>query len=278
MRRLARPTAGAKDTYVLCISTTTDPDLMRRYTDLVNEITVAADQFEAHAVEGRWYEIPQCLSMGAVTHEEMLNVYTYRMVNERHLARKLYDELLASAVQCPLCGHQPPSTLDHYLPESKYCQFVVLPVNLVPACTDCNKVKRALVPTSAETQTLHPYYDHVDAERWLFAEVMATKPASLRFRVQAPSGWGKVLTARLQYHFRTFHLSKLYSSNAASEMNNIRFHLQKLLVSGGPSSVRAHLQEMFDSRKNAAVNSWQTAAYRAWAESEWFFEGGFQWE
>jgi hypothetical protein len=60
--------------------------------------------------------------------------------------------------------------------------------NLIPSCGDCNKAKLRSQPTSGEEQTLHPYFDDVDAT-WLKAKVIEADPPSLRFFPEAPATW-----------------------------------------------------------------------------------------
>jgi hypothetical protein len=71
-------------------------------------------------------------------------------------------------------------------------------------------------------------------------------------------------------------LPELYAAQAAEEMLNIRFHLQRLFDVSGAPGVAAHLQEMATSRMGANPNSWQSAAYTAFAGSAWFCDGGFR--
>jgi hypothetical protein len=124
--------------------------------------------------------------------------------------------------------------------------------------------------------TLHPYFDDVDDEEWLFATVIRTDPASLRFWVGSPQRWDELLTQRVNRHFDAFGLAKLYAAQAANELVNIRHHLEALYEQDGSAGVGAHLAELAASRHAAHKNSWQTAAYRAWATSAWFCEGGFR--
>src|SRR6266446_4463738 len=57
----------------------------------------------------------------------------------------------------------------HHLPKSRYPDLSVSPINLVPCCMDCNTNKRAIFPTSGQEETLHPYYDNFEGEKWLQA-------------------------------------------------------------------------------------------------------------
>lgn len=60
---------------------------------------------------------------------------------------------------CPLCGSLKTATLDHFLPQADYPEWIVYSKNLVPAC-DCNSKRRNDVKGINNNQrVLHPYYD-----------------------------------------------------------------------------------------------------------------------
>jgi hypothetical protein len=58
-------------------------------------------------------------------------------------------------------------------------------------------------------------------------------------------------------------------------MLNIRHLLKELHTSGGAADVLAYLEEHARSCLAGRLNGWRTAAYEAWAASDWFCDGGF---
>lgn len=279
MRSIAKPSDDPKDVYLTCINRVEDPGLKNRLESIADNVRDAAVEYDRNATDGSLYRLDEHDNVaGVVTKKEMEKVYTSRMAKKGTPGRPIYDKLKASAPYgiCPLCGQRTVSTLDHYLPKANFPTMVVLPYNLIPACSDCNKAKLDEVPQTAETQTLHPYYDNVTNEQWLYAEVIQTTPASMRFFVNAPAVWDDILKARAQHHFVIFDLGYLYASQAASMLADIRGQLISLFNRGGEVAVREHLNEAASSRRENHINSWQTAMYQALANSDWFCSGGFQ--
>lgn len=261
------------------ISRVVDTGLKRRLESIADDISDAADEYDRNAAIRSLYLLEEHEDVaGVVTRAEMEKVYTDRMAKEGTPGRPIYEKLKASAPYgiCPLCGQRTVSTLDHYLPKANFPTLVVLPYNLIPACSDCNKDKLAKVPETAETQTLHPYYDNVANEQWLYAEIIQTTPASIRFFVNAPADWDDILKARVQHHFETLKLGALYVSQAASTLADIRGQLGSLFDRVGIVAVREHLNESELSRRENHINSWQTAMYQALANDDWFCSGGFR--
>jgi hypothetical protein len=162
-------------------------------------------------------------------------------------------------------------TLDHQLPKMAYPLLSVVPFNLVPACRSCNMVKGETAPASAGEQTLHPYFDDVGKEQWLFARVHEGAPAVVEFYVKAPAAWDTVLTMRVHGHFRMFGLASLYGSQAAREMSSLRYILKRKV----PSTVGDHLRDEAAGLAEEDPNLWRAAMYQALAGSSWYIDGGF---
>ena len=278
MWSLKPPDLDTEETYETCISRVRSMQLKARLEAVKHDVVVAADEYEVAAVTAQLHSIVSTDNVGAlVTQEEMTKVYTDRMVKKGAPGRPIYDELLASAPhdRCPLCGQRVVSTLDHHLPKTCFPALVVTPINLVPACADCNKLKLDAVPQAAEEVMLHPYFDEVDDARWLYAEVIEKTPAGVRFYVVPHPSWDDVARARVEKHFSVLKLAALYSAQAAQELVSIRYYLSQLHDAGGAGVVREHLQEMAESTAHAHRNAWRTATYDAFAESAWFCNRGF---
>lgn len=278
MIKMDAPNLLPGDVFAACISRIRDPGLKLKMESIAHLVVAASADFDTLAAQTRLHQfVRQAIVGGVVTTAEMEGVYTQRMAKKSAPGRDAYDELFNSAPngKCPLCGHRTVSTLDHHLPKAHYPVLAVVPLNLIPACGDCNKSKLAALPTSANEKALHPYYDNIDGDRWLFAEVVAGTPAALRFRVQTPANWSAVLADRVALHFKTLGLGALYSAESADELLNIRGQLETLHAAGGAALVETELLERASSCRMARMNGWRSAAFEAFADSAWFCDGGF---
>jgi hypothetical protein len=277
MRSLPVPRISAEVSYNASISRVADAILKQRLQSIVGTVVAASDGLVTAATTGTVASIPPAVAVGAVTAAELKAVYTQRFAKLRAPGRVFYDQLITSAPngKCPLCAHRDVATLDHFLPQVAHPALTVAPMNLVPACTDCNKAKLDQTPASPETVTLHPYFDNIEAHEWLNAEVHQPRPASVRFWVEPPQQWPEVLAHRVAHHFKVFGLAKLYAAQAAEELVNIRRDLERVFEAEGQLGVTSHLTYMAGSRAHAHTNSWQTATYKAFAASTWFCGGGF---
>ncbi|MGW3073918.1 HNH endonuclease [Kitasatospora sp. NPDC001132] len=203
----------------------------------------------------------------------LINSYSSRMVPERSPGRSFYDQLLAGAPdgRCTLCGHGLAATLDHQLPKTLYPLLAVAPLNLVPACRDCNSNKRELAPASAEEQTLHPYFDS-DTQQytWLTAHITGAPEPSVTFQATPPPDMPPLLAARARHHFAVLRLGLLYAPQAGPEMRV----LSGMLIRLPRSELRSYLRERAEVWAAENPNCWQAALYRALADSDWYIEHG----
>lgn len=77
---------------------------------------------------------------------------------------------------CPICGSKfgfATMELDHVLPRSLYCDYTIIPLNIVPICRSCNKSKDASVGDEKQG-ILSPYYDSYNLADLIEMDVFVT--------------------------------------------------------------------------------------------------------
>jgi hypothetical protein len=277
MRRLRVPTDTAKETFSTCISTTLPDNLKDRLKSVEPLIESSDVEYHARVINNTLHQMHSGVAQfnGAVTKGELIAVYKKKMALKKSPGRPIYDRLISSAPngKCPLCTIGSVMTLDHVLPKFKYPALAVAPLNLVPACRDCNFAKKTQIPTRPEDIYLHPYFDNVENDTWLVAIV--SQPLAIKFDTQFPTGWSQLLQDRVRHHFDELGLAKLFGSNAANELSILEKRLEPLLnISAG--EVENYLRGEANAHSLTHLNSWQTAMYAALAHSTWYINGGFR--
>jgi hypothetical protein len=217
------------------------------------------------------------VALSITSHDLTKGLYEQRMAKPGSGGRAVYDRIKLAAPngRCPLCGVRQVSTLDHHLPKILFAALAVAPLNLVPACSECNKSKLDVRPRSAIEQTLHPYFDDITTNRWLRCQVIESVPPIVSYYVDPPAEWPDVLKERVAHHFLLFRLNEVYSFQATAEMSSSRWLLQQTLNAAGASAIRAYAQSQAKSALKDNLNSWKGAMYEAQAASEWYCSGGF---
>lgn len=279
MRSLPKPDMTGVMALELCASSIRDVDLKARLLHAKVAVAAAELQYLEHGEAATLYSIAQANNVGGqLSGKQMERVYNGTFVRSRK-TREVYSQLKKACANdiCPLCGQGTVHQLDHYLPITNFPVFGLTSINLIPACSDCNKYKLVHVPSTAEEQTIHPYFDNVETEQWLVGEVVEAAPPSVAFAVRAPDSWTEVQVERIRTHFRIFKLGALYATHAAVEINNMRYALKKMAATPDSANrISAHLLDRAESCAQVHVNSWQRATFEALANSQWFCAGGFE--
>lgn len=277
MRTLTTPTVDSDALYQTCAESTINAALRARLLGYGPRVSAAADSYRAAALVPEFHTLPR-VAVSTAADEELRELYVRTMVRRNSPGRATYDSIKLSAKGgiCPLCGERDVSTVDHYLPKESYPDFAILPLNLVPACSQCNFVKRVFFPVNASDQLLHPYFDRLPDGIWLHATVayQADTPL-LIFSAEPPAAWSAEIATRVRAHFDRLALGALYSIHGTREVPMIRSQLERLLQQAGPEAVREHLEEQAATRRAHEPNSWQAATYTALAGEQRFWSGEF---
>lgn len=276
MDTIAKPSIhGYRQLIVACANDYTQARTLPRKQRILSSL----DQLESLAAT--YDELADCGSLetlvahnncGYADKDDLVDLYNSKFVPAGKPGRQTYLSIRQSAQKgrCPLCSQLPVSTVDHYLPKSKYPAISLFPRNLVPACGRCNGYKLA----EADALTLHPYYDNVETIRWLKCVLIDGEAISVNFDVWediAPAA----LRQRMVNHLKYVGVGELYQVSALSHLSEARHRLCEIGNAGGPAAVYEYLKEEYVSRLSYRLNSWGTALYSALCREEWFVQGGY---
>ncbi|TDF35020.1 HNH endonuclease [Alteromonadaceae bacterium M269] len=286
MRAIPLPQLNFTDVLNTCVGSISNQPLTTRLNAINPQLNNAAQDFDAKATTADLFQIlpfagaDADIVSGQVTKAELKGLYTFHLVPATKPARQYYDYLMMRAPLriCPFCGFGQATTLDHYLPKAKFPLLSVHPNNLIPSCADCNKGKSAGIAVTKEQQSIHPYFDqaHFINDQWLFAEVIETSPATIRYYAQAPANWSTDDQTRISNHFDEFKLAQRFCVQAGDELSNLRGELEIDFQVSQQAGVESALRKKYIGASLQHVNSWRTALYQALAGSNWYCSGGFK--
>lgn len=280
MRRLPPPDVAAIEVYSACVQAIRDQNLSDRFvaaTEIVNRLS---DTYQQRTIANELHLYPACnwgageqIVFEGLSKDQFNELYASHMVPATKPARGFYDQLMNSAPlgKCPLCCFGQVSTLDHFMPKAFYPYFSVLPINLVPVCADCNK-KKGSHRLGPLTQSSHPYFEaqEIETQRWLFATIVQSSPATATFDVIVPNEWGADLRRRVNNHFNDLELASRFAIEAASELASLSEILDQLPT----DKISLYLRMMVPQGGNR--NTWKVALYDALAQSIWYRTGGYK--
>ncbi|MDH6537835.1 hypothetical protein M2167_000337 [Streptomyces sp. SPB4] len=274
---LEPPRVSARQSYEACVAGTRNASRQARLLAATDSIEEAGEQFRCAAQQGSLHTL-ECATFALPNisaAEAVAWIYENGMLGTKN-GRVIYEQLRTAPQhdRCPLCGHGVVRTLDHVLPKKSFPALCVDPLNLVPACADCNHAKGDALPTSLATTPLHPYLDRIDDDHWLDARIVDDSPLWLEFFVSPSPSWDQVLADRVQYHFGLFGLSSLFAIQANRTLSGILSLLTALRHIGGAQEVRNYLADEAATRLADRPNGWEGVTYRTLASSDKFCNGG----
>jgi hypothetical protein len=274
MIAISCPDDDAETVFRDAAARTRNPDLRKRLLAVTEHVGERASEYLGLASVEDLFLLAAEDPTG-VTKKELSDVYDRVLV--RGSGRPVYDRLRGSAKfrRCPLCGVRDVRTLDHYLSKSEFPELAVFPANLVPSCSDCNKIKLEHAPQSRSDQTFHPYFDNWGAHRILHAMINISNSVKVSFSIEPVSGVSSARIRRARRHFDLLELGPLYAANAAVELVESKDMFRRNFAAGA-DVLRSELRLTARSRQRGNLNAWRAALYWGLAASDDFCNGGFK--
>lgn len=193
----------------------------------------------------------------------------------RHLY-SLRESLFKGVDLCPICGIDPPTQLDHQLPQSVFKPLSIHARNLVPVCQPCNSAKLAGFGEGS-TAFLHVYYDRLPDLDFLKADIVLNGSALVTtFAVDAAVFLPFGFTERLSGQMHTLGLNIRYQQEVNTYVVSHAAALHLAYGAGGQESVRTILR--LQSRYETTAfhrNHWRPTLLRALTDHDAFTDGGF---
>lgn len=277
MKKLDAFNVAPVDLFKQCVSGVNDRLTQAALNQILNVISSSNISYIDKAKNSSLSDIEQqTIFNGYHLKNDLILLYEEQMAKENGSARDVYNQIKACANSCGMCFHQKPTTLDHYLPKTKYPIYAVNPFNLIPCCRDCNTYKSTYSPTEADEALLHPYFDKeiFFVEKWLAAEIKTTQDNKIFiiYTASPPDNWNEVDKKRVKKHMKKYHLNELYTAQASNEFVASDYRFLCLFRDGGAELLKYHLGLEAASRNKKFPNSWQAALYTALSQDEWFCE------
>lgn len=173
----------------------------------------------------------------------------------------LYEGLRHGAGFCPICEIGRPSELDHYLPKSSFPALAVTPSNLVPICSECNKVTRkgAYSPNTQEDSLYHPYFEDPPSCIWLIAEISFGQGLCIDYGVEPLDP----ICHRLEQMMTVYGLGERYGVRAVELLYSKRAMHIEMLELGGIDELKSEFLSLRDSARAYRLNGWDAALWSA---------------
>ncbi|MGN5996211.1 HNH endonuclease [Enterococcus faecalis] len=180
--------------------------------------------------------------------------YEKKIVDAR--LANLYDTILRlNTAVCPVCGAHG-DTLDHVLPKQSFVQYTLTPINMIPMCGRCNRIKGEFFSNESDKEIFHPYFEEYNNLRGLKAEYKIIDSNFIPYFYLDEKIAGKKWT----YNFiNIFELNNVLSALSIAKINNLLVVLRR---SKNTSNHMDHcLREIKKIRKQSLNTSWENVLF-----------------
>ncbi|RHA81562.1 hypothetical protein DW918_02485 [Eubacterium ventriosum] len=273
MIKLEKPDIDVESIITDCIANLTKQPILTHINASHPTIVLKSEKYNELAEKGQLGTLEtHTIVEGGATKDDMVWLYDNKFVADG--GRKYYDKIksIPKYSKCPFCGVGTVSTLDHYLPKTKYPTYAVTPVNLIACCADCNKKKKSEISETRNNEFIHPYYDDFNDEVWLKVKIVFDEEIIFSFYVEKPNTWEQEKYERAKNHLKKLQLNKLYVAHCGEEFSEYGYTAKGLYKRGGEELVREDLICRIEERRRVTKNNWRAALYEGLLESQDFFD------
>lgn len=165
MRKINKPNFSVED--ILIKHKKHFTNMFNENYDLIKKNLIEKENYYEEKCENNHLaSIPECKSSKLFDSNQMNNSYKY--IYGSNSSYRIDIKNLAEGT-CPLCdsifGYRS-LEFDHILPKSKFCDYIIIPINIVPICTSCNNTKQAKLG-SVKEGILNPYFNKYNLKKML---------------------------------------------------------------------------------------------------------------
>jgi 5-methylcytosine-specific restriction endonuclease McrA len=176
---------------------------------------------------------------------------------------------------CQNCGIDSTGEIDHFLPSSKYPQFIVNPSNMLPVCGKCNGKKNAIWIENGKRVFLNLYIDQLPAEEFLFVDVFFDDDDKIdfKFTISNPNNIDDELYELIESHFLRLGLLERMKRAAIGHLSEFQNTVRRSLRTSSQDLVRqTTLEQCAEDQAAYGNNHWKIALHKALISSQVFFD------
>jgi len=137
------------------------------------------------------------------------------------IKNNVYSQILD---YCPYCNYFSSNSIEHYLPQDDFPEFVIFSDNLVPACTNCNSKKKDYWKDQESRGIIHFYFDNLPNERYLFCDYDYNQSSIIKFtfKLDFPQNIVNKVKIIIEKHFLRLELLELYRKKSNSFFTELK--------------------------------------------------------
>lgn len=264
MHSLPVPDLTFSEIYSACVARIREPGRSALIAE-TGDISGHVEQYVALAKTNDLFTLVPHVEVGDSTRSAHVNTYERHIANKNSDLRRYYNSIksVKKTYRCPFCGWAQIKQVDHFLPKSIYFRLSVVPQNLVPICSDCNKAKGEFYGERKEHALFHPYFDSITAGAWLRAEISVTDCVAVTYSIDR-AAVDQLSSDRLDNQFRKLEIFEAYEDLASHHLVSLRDSLIEVVEDSGVAVLYNLIEGLRDQALTEAgggANNWKVMLY-----------------
>lgn len=224
------------------------------YKKITSEYENKLKNYEEEYFNNRRYRLVPIDKIDKIDKKSANHLYNDKIVSQR--LGNLYDNILMEKTAfCPVCGANG-DTLDHVLPKNFFVQYTLTPINMVPMCGRCNRLKKDFYSNEADKEIFHPYFDDYSKLTGLCATFKIKKNNFIPIFYLDES----LAERKWIYNFTyIFELNNVLSAVSSQKISNM---LNTLRKTKDMPKHKSYCNKCIENKKNDMFNTpWENVLY-----------------
>lgn len=176
---------------------------------------------------------------------------------------------------CPYCNYYGPTEIDHYLPISEFPEFSFIPINLIPICSDCNKLKSNSWIKDDERLFLNKYFDDDGMDEFLICKPHIGSD-NITFEYCLDNEKLREISNGdiIKTHYENLKILTIYQGNS----NSILSELDDTLCDfkGNLQNLKEVIGKHYENSKKYGINFYKTVLFKTIFETDdvlqWYYD------
>ncbi|RJL03428.1 HNH endonuclease [Paracoccus aestuarii] len=266
MHSLPVPNLTFSEIYAACVARIREPGRSALVAE-TEDISSYVERYVTLAETNDLFTLVPHVEVGNSTRAAHVATYEGHVANKKSDLRRYYNSIksVKKTYRCPFCGWAQIKQVDHFVPKQIYFRLSVVPQNLVPICSDCNKAKGEYHGETKERALFHPYYDPIPTGAWLSAEISVGASVAVTYSIDR-AAVDQLSGHRLDNQFRKLEIFEAYEDLASHHLVSLRDSLLAVVEDSGVVVLYSHIEGLRDQALTEAggvQTNWKVTLYNA---------------
>lgn len=178
--------------------------------------------------------------------------------------------------KCPYCGLSEVDPLDHYLPISKFPEYSLFSVNLIPCCQVCNKNKGdKWLDADGNRVAINLYFDPVDVSQFLYCHIEYSEGIPIPVFSLDSASLSTDLAGVFVNHFTELKLFERYLNESNEVITSAMISIKRSGLTNPAMIAQSLASQATDLRIVYGKNHWKAAIYDGLSQSNAFLNSDF---